>query len=81
MVFPPFLIRVMRGPAPVCFRSGGLTGTANMLLLHFIYSNREHVMNKTSHLFIAPFFGLVFQVLKAEPKGQKEWRQRRICFS
>jgi hypothetical protein len=38
-------------------------------------------MNKTSNLFIAPFFGLVFQVLKAEPKGHKEWRQKRICFS
>lgn len=37
MVSPRFLIRVKDGPTPVCFRSGGLTGT---VAIFFSYSNR-----------------------------------------
>jgi hypothetical protein len=43
----------------------------------------EHVYSTNSILtsFLSlPFCELVSQVLKTEPKGYKEWRQRRICF-
>ena len=56
MVSPPFLIRVMDGPIPVRFRSGGLTGTTTKLLFHFSYSNREHAMSRFHSLVSLDLF-------------------------